>query len=227
MSQAVHQGGNCRRGSDGPQARCHAWPTLRRPVILPADLAERFDDPAGALPDPAELRWAAVIGLLLHQAVDDPDPRLLLIERGHTLRDHAGQLAFPGGKPEPHDESLLDTALREAEEEVGLPITETIVLGRLPAVPTPSRFLIMPFVGLAPLGWAPRIASPEVHDIITPQLRELADPARHRVLGRRAWRGREYDLHEYAVHDPPLRGATALMVTELLRRLDLGGEPWR
>ncbi len=198
---------------------------MRRPVTLPTDLARRLDDPAGALPDLADLRWAAVIGLLLREAVDDPDPRLLLIERSRALRDHGGQLAFPGGKPEPDDDSLLDTALREAAEEVGLPISDTTVLGRLQAVPTPTRFLIMPFVGWAPLGWTPRAISPEVYDIVTPRLSELADPARHRVLGSRSWQGRDYPLHEYAVHDPPLWGATALMVWELLRRLELAGDP--
>jgi 8-oxo-dGTP pyrophosphatase MutT (NUDIX family) len=200
---------------------------VRRLVTLPTDLADRFDDPAGALPDSADLRWAAVIGLLLRDTVDDPDPRLLLIERSAALRAHAGQLAFPGGKPEPHDSSLLDTALREAAEEVGLPVTDTTVLGRLTPVPTPSNFLIMPFVGWAPLGWRPRATSPEVHALVMPSLGELADPARHHDRGRRSWRGHAYTLHEFAVHDPPLWGATALMVWELLRRLGLAGEPWR
>jgi 8-oxo-dGTP pyrophosphatase MutT (NUDIX family) len=197
---------------------------VRRPVTLPADLADRLDDPAGELPDCADLSWAAVIGLLLRDTADDPDPRLLLIERSHALRAHGGQLAFPGGKPEPHDASLLDTALREAAEEVGLPIAETTVLGRLSPVPTPSGFLVMPFVGWAPLGWVPQ-TSPEVHGLVMPRLQELADPARHRIIGSRSWRGRPYVMHEYAVHDPPLWGATALMVWELMQRLELSGEP--
>lgn len=197
---------------------------MRRPVTLLHDLADRLDDPAGELPDSADASWAAVIGLLLRDTVDDPDPRLLLIERSPTLRAHAGQLAFPGGKPEPHDASLLDTALREAAEEVGLPIAETTVLGRLSPVPTPSGFLVMPFVGWAPLHWVPQ-TSHEVHGLVTPRLRELADPARHRVTGSRSWQGRAYVMHEYAVHDPPLWGATALMVWELLRRMGLSGEP--
>jgi 8-oxo-dGTP pyrophosphatase MutT (NUDIX family) len=194
---------------------------------LLADLARRLDDPAGALPDAADLRWAAVLGLLLRDAEDDPDPRLLLIERNPALQLHGGQLALPGGKPEPHDASLLDTALREAAEEVGLPATGTTVLGRLPPVPTTTGFIIMPFVAWAPLGWQPRAESPEVHGIVTPSLRRLADPTVHRVVGRRAWQGHAYTMHEYAVHDPPIWGATALVVWELLRRLGLAGEPWR
>jgi 8-oxo-dGTP pyrophosphatase MutT (NUDIX family) len=195
---------------------------VRRPVPLPTDLADRFDDPAGALPDPMGLRWAAVIALLLRDAEDDPDPRLLLIQRSPALAIHAGQLAFPGGKPEPHDQGLLDTALREAAEEVDLPGAETTVLGRLPPVPTPSGYIIMPFVGFTPLGWRPRAASPEVHEILEPSLHRLADPTVHRIVGHRSWRGHSYPMHEYAVHDPPLFGATALMAWELLGRLGVG-----
>lgn len=198
---------------------------MRHPLPLPDDLADRFDDPASPVPDAEGLRWAAVMALLLRDAEDDPDPRLLLIERHSALAIHAGQLAFPGGKPEPHDGSLLDTALREAEEEVGLPVAETTVLGRLPPVPTPSGFFIMPFVGLAPCGWQPRAIASEVHAILTVSLRRLADPTLHRVVATPTWQGRPYAMHEYAVHDPPLWGATALMVWELLQRLELSGDP--
>jgi 8-oxo-dGTP pyrophosphatase MutT (NUDIX family) len=194
---------------------------LPRPVPLPDDLADRLDDPAGALPDPQELRWAAVIGLLLRDAEGDPDPRLLLIERSPTLAIHAGQLAFPGGKHEPDDASLLDTALREATEEVDLPAAETTVLGRLSPVPTPSGYMIMPFIGWAPLGWQPRAASAEVHELVMPTLGRLADPAVHRVTGSRPWRGKPFPMHEYAVHDPPLWGASAFVVWELMQRLGL------
>jgi len=194
---------------------------LQRPVPLLADLADRLDDPAGALPDPQELRWAAVIGLLLRTAADDADPRLLLIHRSPTMAIHAGQLAFPGGKHEPHDASLLATALREATEEVDLPVAETMVLGRLSPVPTPSGYMIMPFVGLAPLGWQPRAADAEVHELVMPTLGRLADPTVHRLTGSRPWRGRPFPMHEYAIHDPPLWGASAFIVWELLQRLGL------
>ena len=193
---------------------------MRRPPTIPADLAARLDDPSLVLRPPAGLRPAAVIGLLLRDEAHPGDPRLLLIERARSLRAHAGQVAFPGGKPAPHDASLRDTALREAREEVGLPAEGTAVLGRLGPVPTPTGFLIVPFVGLAPAGWEPRITSPEVHRLVTPRLSDLADPAVHQVRGTRKWRGIEYELHEYAVHDPPVWGATARMVWDLLRRLE-------
>ncbi|HET6582255.1 MAG TPA: CoA pyrophosphatase [Nannocystaceae bacterium] len=146
--------------------------------------------------------------------------RLVLIERSGSLRSHAGQLAFPGGKPEPGDPSLLDTALREAEEEVVLPRRDAGVLGRLSAVPTPTGFMIVPFVAWAPPGWQPALgASPEVHRVLTPTLSLLADPAVHRITGGGVWDGYRYELHEFAIHEPPLWGATARMVWDLLERL--------
>jgi len=190
-------------------------------VTIPPDLADRLDDPGGALPDPEDLRFAAVIGLILPPGPERPEPHLLFIERSASLRAHAGQVAFPGGKPEPDDATLLDTALREANEEVGLPVSGTEILGRLPPVPTPSGFLVVPFVGWAPPGWSAQATSPEVHRILTPSVGQLADPSIHRITSRGIWRSRPYAMHEYRVHDPPIWGATALMVHELLVRMEL------
>jgi 8-oxo-dGTP pyrophosphatase MutT (NUDIX family) len=187
---------------------------------LPLDLAARLDATHVALPDQltsgGKLRHAAVVAILMP---DIDDTRLVLIERSGTLRAHAGQLAFPGGKPEIEDTDLLATALREAEEEVGLSRTDAVVLGRLGAVPTPTGFLIVPYVAWAPQGWRPAATSPEVHAIITPSLRELADPAIHRITGRGVWEGYHYELHEFAIHTPPLWGATARMVWDFLERV--------
>lgn len=157
---------------------------------------------------------AAVVAVIL----PDPD-RLLLIERSGALRSHAGQLAFPGGKREPEDRDLLHTALREAEEEVGLANGDATVLGRLFPVPTPTRYVIEPFVARARPGWEPRVLSPEVARIVTPTIAQLADPAIHRVTGRGMWFGYAYVMHEFAIHDPPLWGATARMTWDLLQRM--------
>ena len=160
-----------------------------------------------------------MIGLLLEGPRHVDDPALLLIERSSQLRHHAGQLAFPGGKPEPDDRDLLDTALREAWEEVGLPREQVDVLGRLEPVPTPSGFLIVPFVGRVTTDWVPERASGEVERILTPSVRSLLDPATYRNAGEVEWRGVKYQRHEYTIADPPLWGATARMVWDLLERI--------
>ena len=191
---------------------------------LPRDLRLRLDAVDGALADPGPLRFAAVLAPLLPADLEF-GARLLLIERAGNLRSHAGQLAFPGGKPEPGDRDLLDTALREAEEEVALPRAQVEVLGRLAPVPVPSGFMIVPFVGLVHGPWQPRIQDSEVKAILTPTLLELRDPALYRFGGHHEWRGTQYELHEYRIHEPPLWGATARMVFDLLARLDRDAPP--
>ena len=186
---------------------------------LPPDLAARLDHVDAPLPDAGELRHAAVVAILMPGATDEHDTRLVLIERSGTLRSHAGQVAFPGGKPELEDADLVATALREAEEEVGLPRSEARVIGRLGAVPTPTGFLIVPYVAWAPASWRPEATSPEVHAILMPEFGTLLDPSIHRVTGRGVWKGYHYEMHEFAIHTPPLWGATARMTWDLLERV--------
>lgn len=184
---------------------------------LPSDLAARLDPIDAKLPDPGRLRHAAVLAILL--PAEDDATRVVFIERSGQLRSHAGQLAFPGGKPEVGDATLVDTALREAEEEVALARRDANVIGRLGAVPTPTGFMIVPFVAWAPPGWEPVRASIEVHAILTPSIATLSDPAIHRITGGGVWDGYRYELHEFAIHQPPLWGATARMLWDLLERV--------
>lgn len=187
--------------------------------MLPDDLGLRLDGIHDELGDPGRFRFAAVIGLLLENDAAIDGPSLVLIERSGALRQHAGQIAFPGGKPEPDDRDLLDTALREAWEEVGLPRELVSVAGRLSPVPTPTGYMIVPYVGRVRADWQPRRASAEVERVLTPSLRTLMDPAVHRETGSIEWEGRIYELHEFAIADPPLWGATARMVWDLLERI--------
>lgn len=195
--------------------------------VLPSDLSTRLEAADAPVPRVQGLRHAAVVALLLphrsqRRADRGVDPGVVLIERAATLRAHAGQLAFPGGKPEPEDGSLVETALREAEEEVGLSDRDDVeVLGRLHPVPTPTGFLIHPFVAWAPEGWMPSIASGEVHRVLTPRMSTLADPSIHRLTGTGVWKGHHYEMHEFAISDPPLWGATARMVWDLLTRIEV------
>ncbi|PRQ08603.1 NUDIX hydrolase [Enhygromyxa salina] len=187
--------------------------------MLTEDFGLRLDGVHEELRDPGRLRFAAVIGLLLDGDPGLDGPALVLIERSSKLRQHAGQIAFPGGKVEPGDRDLLDTALREASEEVGLPREQVRVLGRLSPVPTPTGYMIVPYVGRVLGDWQPRPASGEVERILMPSLRTLMDPAIHRLTGSVEWEGERYDLHQFDIADPPLWGATARMVWDLLERI--------
>jgi 8-oxo-dGTP pyrophosphatase MutT (NUDIX family) len=186
-------------------------------VQIPRDLSLRLDPVDAPLADPAPMRHAAVLALLL----PGEHTRILLIERPGTMRTHAGQLAFPGGKPDPGDRDLLDTALREAEEEIALPRALVQVLGRLSPVPVPSGYLIVPFVGVVAQPFTPRNNEAEVKSVLTPTLLQLSAPEVHHYAGMREWQGRRYALHEFKIHEPPLWGATARMVHDLLHRMQL------
>ncbi|CQD35961.1 CoA pyrophosphatase [Yersinia mollaretii] len=102
------------------------------------------------LPQPgcfsANSRHAAVLIPIICR----PEPTLLLTRRSNHLRKHAGQVAFPGGKADPEDNSLIETALREAEEEVAIPASAVHVLGQLAPLDSSSGYQVTPIVGLVP-----------------------------------------------------------------------------
>ncbi len=102
------------------------------------------------LPQPgcfsANSRHAAVLIPIICR----PEPTLLLTRRSSHLRKHAGQVAFPGGKADPGDSSLIETALREAEEEVAIPASAVHVLGQLAPLDSSSGYQVTPIVGLVP-----------------------------------------------------------------------------
>lgn len=129
------------------------------------------------LPPPApQLREAAVLVPVYRD--DAGALRLVLLVRSN-FGVHGGQLAFPGGKQDPEDASLLDTALREASEEVYLPRTAVRVLAELSAVSTPTGFRVTPYLGhiTRPAVW--RWLEREVAQVLEVPVTELLDPARH------------------------------------------------
>lgn len=106
---------------------------------------------------------------------------VLIVRSAHGL--HASQLSFPGGKREPGDRDFLDTALRETEEEVGLPRERIEVLAELEAFPThTSGIHVYPFLGRVPADASWTLRDGEVVGILTPTVASVVDPAARREL---------------------------------------------
>jgi 8-oxo-dGTP pyrophosphatase MutT (NUDIX family) len=147
-----------------------------------------------------------------------PDhPGLVFTERRSELRRHAGEISFPGGRREPGEE-LLETALREAEEEIGLRPDQVEVAGALPPVGTfVTSYKIHPFVGLIEEGlrFAPNPA--EVESVLVASLEDLRAGYGKRRLVRR---GMPIRTDSYLLGDALVWGATARIVGDLLARLD-------
>ena len=164
-------------------------------------------------------RRAAVLVPIL---VGGDDARVVYTVRKDDLADHAGQISFPGGSIESGDGSLLETALREAEEEIDLSPDLVEVVGELEEMYIPpSNFRVSPFVGLLPPEAEMVLAPDEVEEIFTVSLATLAaNETFQKVLWRRD--GRDYEVPVFAIGGPVPRniwGATAAMTAALLARL--------
>lgn len=105
---------------------------------------------------------------------------VLLTQRTAHLRDHAGQISFPGGRAEPEDADAIATALREAHEEVGLPRDAVEVVGTLLPYSTVTNFVVTPVVGLVQPGFTLALDSFEVAEAFEVPLAFLMTPAHHR-----------------------------------------------
>ncbi len=216
-------------------------PAVAAVQLLPQSLRQRFLAPPVWAPDVHTDRWIqaeqTVPAAVLIPLVWRPDgaeqgltPRVLLTQRTEHLKKHAGQISFPGGRAEPDDASLVATALREAQEEVGLAPDRVEVLGSLPPYITGTGFEVTPVVGLIEADRHEHDAlrlSPdagEVADVFEVPLSFLMNPAHHQrhaveYQGRALsyfsmpWRPQP-DLPEYFIW-----GATAAMLRNFYRFL--------
>ena len=144
----------------------------------------------------------------------------LLVLRGSHLADHAGEIAFPGGKQDAGDASLRATAAREMFEEVGIAESDIEWLGELSPIPViTGRFVIHPFVGLLAAGVAPRVASGEIAEVLAlPILPYVSGEARIRAVAVE-WRGVDVFAPYFPMGGRVLYGATAYSTYELLARI--------
>jgi 8-oxo-dGTP pyrophosphatase MutT (NUDIX family) len=198
------------------------------------DLRERVRRLADALP-PADHEdgdhrlnpegaesWLAAVpreAAVLVPIVDRPAGlQVLLTTRAANLRQHAGQISFPGGGIDPDDAGPAEAALREAWEEIGLRSAEVDLLGALPRYRTTSGFRIHPVVGRVDPGFTPRLNDTEVADIFEVPLRFLMDPANHR-RDSRFWRGHMRHFYVMPFAERHIWGVTAGILRGLFERL--------
>ena len=196
------------------------WKTSLLVAILkerlqPAEKAEELiDELEGARP---QARKAAVLVPLFER---QGEPFLVFIRRASTLRAHSGEIAFPGGKKDEGDSSPLQTALREAEEEIGLAAERVEILGVLhPVFTVVSNYLITPVVGYLPGGLGTlTLQDSEVAELLLIPLRELQNPA---IFHTEQWtRGQQSRTVYFYTYGPStIWGATGRILYTLLEHL--------
>ena len=184
------------------------------PELLSAEEAEAIEVHGG--------KDAAVLVPLYEDG--DGSWHAVFTRRRHDLRRHAGEISFPGGRRDP-GEALIDTALREAHEEVGLPPETVHVVGALPPTPTfVTNYAIYPFVGVIEEGFAWVVARAEVDEVLELPLGELRAGYGERRLVRK---GIPFRTPTYEAGGHVIWGATARILGELLARLEGGARTSR
>jgi 8-oxo-dGTP pyrophosphatase MutT (NUDIX family) len=152
--------------------------------------------------------------------VDHPEPTVLLTQRSAHLADHAGQIAFPGGKIDATDASPRDAALREAEEEVGLGRSFVDPLGYLGVYGTSFGFRILPTVARVRPGFLLALNRSEVDDAFEVPLAFLMNPDNHQ-LHAKEFRGVERTYYAMPFAERYIWGATAGILRVLYERIYL------
>jgi 8-oxo-dGTP pyrophosphatase MutT (NUDIX family) len=180
-----------------------------------SDLRSLLLDPEEAEQLDAHGRTEAAVLVPMHGWPDNPG--LVFTERRSDLNRHAGEISFPGGRRD-EDEELLDTALREAEEEIGLARERVEVVGALPPIGTfVTNYKVHPFVGLIEEGLQFKPNPSEVESVLVASLDDLESAYEKRRLVRR---GVPIKTDTFLVSDKLIWGATARILGDLFRHLD-------
>lgn len=174
-----------------------------------------MDAPTSGVPAHPELTPAAV---LVPVVLGECGPELLFTVRNSRLRRHPGQIAFPGGRVDPEDRDVGHTALREAEEELGIRPSAVALLGRLDTCITGTGFSVVPVVGLLEAGYPYRLAASEVEEVFHVPASHLLDQGNHQRCEREI-NGALRSYYEIWFGRFRIWGATAQMVVGLHRRL--------
>ncbi len=191
-------------------------PGLIDPNIIPETGDPGTDKMLEIMAREAPVRPAAV----LIPIVDHEEPTVLLTQRSAHLKEHSGQVAFPGGKIDATDASPLDAAIREAEEEVGLDRSFIDPIGYLGVYGTGLGFRILPTLARVKPGFRLTINRSEVDDAFEVPLSFLMNPANHQLRSKE-FRGMERTYYEMPFAERYIWGATAGILRILYERIYL------
>lgn len=189
---------------------------LEAALSRPGSTSSDFDlNPDAGLPPGRTLRPA---GVLVAISTVANEPRLILTKRSSRLKHHPGQIAFPGGKVDEGDADVVDAALREADEEIGLPRKLPQVLGTMPEHETVTGFRVTPVVAIVDCAFEIVPEPGEVDEAFSVPLSHVMDPGNYIIESRR-WRGTR--RHYFTVPYGPyyIWGATARMLRALAAQM--------
>lgn len=176
------------------------------PLLLPGD---HFDFDPTVIGSPAAVLIAVT---------DRAQPGVILTQRTETLRRHAGQVAFPGGRIDPEDDGPIGAALREANEEIALPPSAVQVVGTTDRYRTVTNYVVTPVIGVVPPDLQLTPSEAEVASVFEVPLDFLLDSANQREQVAQ-YQGHERLYYEILWQDRRIWGATAAMLVNLSRRL--------
>lgn len=189
------------QGLPGESAHRLMLPAHRKPMSKPMEGESKF-------------RTAAVLALIVPDEINNL-PRLVLIERSEGPVSHSGQISFPGGKRE-GDEDLLVTALREANEELGIPADEVKLLGSLTSLYIPpSNFMVHPFLGYMNKIPDFTLSESEVKRVLMLSVDVFLNDDNISLEMFKSTNGAIVHAPSYKVEDVTIWGATAMMIAEI------------
>lgn len=191
---------------------------LRRRFATAATPTETLYGDEGTRPDREVLTPASVLVPIVPR---DDGLTVIFTQRAAHLRDHSGQISFPGGRVAAGDPSPESTALRESREEIGLDSTRVELLGRLTEYHTRTGYRITPVVGVVAPPFELRADANEVEEIFEVPLAFLLDPANHQRHARE-WQGEMRSFFAMPYEGRYIWGATAGMLVNLYRFLSRG-----
>jgi 8-oxo-dGTP pyrophosphatase MutT (NUDIX family) len=175
------------------------------------------DEPSWGLPQERGGQTLAAVLVPLIVLPDADSPHVVLTRRRSDLRRHAGEISFPGGRRDPEDADLSATALREAEEEIGLARASVELLGELPPISTfATNYLIHPFVGQIAASQRWELSPREVDAVLELPLSELRESRTRTPIERR---GIKFETDAYIPGGNVIWGATFRILEHLLERL--------